>query len=309
MIQKSASKAIKFNQANILVVFFLSLFLSSVFQVDTWAQPDLLDALNEDLEEPSFPVSATFKDTRIVNGQSNETPAGGVLHFVIAHRFGKINEGAYALWGLDNATMRMAFDYGVTDRLALGLARNTFGKTYEANLKMRLLRQTTGGRSFPFSATWYSVMMCDGLKWENPDRENFFSSRLSYVHQLVLTRKMNEDLSLALTPTYLHYNLVATPADAHDRFALGIGGRYKLTQRFSLNGECFFQLDRPEGYHNGLSLGMDIETGGHVFQLHVTNARAMFERGFIFETPGSWGAGDLYFGFNLSRVFTVRSRD
>ncbi|MEY5043359.1 MAG: hypothetical protein RJA19_586 [Bacteroidota bacterium] len=309
MIIAFNSRPTKTNQAYPLVVFFLSLFCSTFFSHHVTAQPDLLDALNEDLEEPSFPVAATFKDTRIVNGQSNETPAGGVLHFVIAHRFGKINEGAYALWGLDNATMRMAFDYGVTDRLAVGVARNTLGKTYEANFKWRMLRQTTGGRSFPFSATWYSVMMCDGLRWENPDRQNYFSSRLSYVHQLVLTRKVNDDLSLALTPSFLHTNLVATSADAHDRWALGVGGRYKLTQRFSLNGEYFYSLDRPDAYHNGLSLGVDIETGGHVFQLHVTNARAMFERGFIFETPGSWTAGDLYFGFNLSRVFTVRSRD
>lgn len=295
-------------QAYRLVVFFLSLTFAPILHNGLLGQPDLLEMLNEGMDEPAFPVTATFKDTRIVNGQSNETPAGGVLHFVIAHRFGRINEGAYALWGLDNATMRMAFDYGITDRFSLGVARNTLGKTYEGSLKAKLIRQKTGSQSFPIGVTWYSVALCDGLRWDNPNRENFFSSRLSYVHQLVLTRKWNESLSLALTPSYLHRNLVATQQDAHDRWAVGMGGRYKISSRFSLNAEYFAQIPRPTAFSNGLSLGVDIETGGHVFQLHVTNARAMFERGFIFETPGSWRNGDLYFGFNLSRVFTVRTR-
>jgi len=300
--------SVKTIQAYRLVVFFLALTIAPTLNMVLLGQPDLLDVLNEGVEEPSLPVTATFKDTRIVNGQSNETPAGGVLHFVIAHRFGRINEGAYALWGLDNATMRMGFDYGITDRFSLGVARSTLGKTYEGSVKARLIRQKSGSKSFPFGVTWYSVAMCDGLRWENPDRENYFSSRLSYVHQLVIARKWNQALSLALTPSYLHRNLVATQQDDHDRWALGMAGRYKVSNRFSVNAEYFAQIRQPAAFSNGLSLGVDIETGGHVFQLHVTNARAMFERGFIFETPGSWRNGDLYFGFNLSRVFTVQTR-
>lgn len=270
------------------------------------AQDDLLGMLGP-VADPNAPVTATFKDTRIINAQSNETPAGGVLHFVIAHRFGQISDGAYALWGLDNASMRMAFDYGMTDRIAVGVARNTFQKTYEANAKLRILEQT---ERVPLSITGYSVAMCNGLRWSDPDRANYFSSRLSYAHQLVFSRKFNSDLSLALIPSVVHKNLVATVDDPHDQYLLGAGGRYKFTQRVSVNAEYFLRLNTAttDLYQNSLSIGVDIETGGHVFQLHVTNSRGMFERAFLTETIDRWVDGDVYFGFNLSRVFTVRDR-
>jgi hypothetical protein len=268
----------------------------------------LLDALNEAVEDPTLPVTATFKDTRIVNVQSNETPAEGVLHFVIAHRFGTLNSGAYELWGLDNAQMRMAFDYGITDRWAVGVARNTYQKTYEANVKARLLRQSTGPNAFPVSVTWYSVAMANGLKAPTDVTPYYFTHRLSYVNQAVIARKMNENLSLALVPSFVHRNYVQTSEEAHDLWLVGVGGRYKLTPRFSINGEYHHYLTQQfeEGFSPSLSLGVDIETGGHVFQLHVTNARGMFERSFLAEPAGSWGDGSVYFGFNLSRVFTVK---
>ena len=269
----------------------------------------LLDALNEGIEEPTVPVSATFKDTRIVNVQSNETPAEGVLHFVIAHRFGTLSSGIYDLWGLDNAQMRMALDYGITDRLAVGMARNTYQKTLEANVKARLLRQSTGPEAIPISVTWYSVAMANGLRVSEEDQPYPVSRRLSYVHQAVLARKMSEKLSLALVPSFVHRNLVEESNDAHDLFLMGVGGRYKLGPRFSLNGEYHHFLTQTFGdaFSPSLSLGVDIETGGHVFQLHITNARGMFERSFLAEPAGSWADGDVYFGFNLSRVFTVKS--
>ena len=269
----------------------------------------LLDALNEGVEEPTVPVSATFKDTRIVNVQSNETPAEGVLHFVIAHRFGTLSSGIYDLWGLDNAQMRMALDYGITDRLAVGMARNTYQKTLEANVKARLLRQSTGPEAIPISVTWYSVAMANGLRVSEEDQPYPVSRRLSYVHQAVLARKMSEKLSLALVPSFVHRNFVEESNDAHDLFLLGVGGRYKLGPRFSVNGEYHHFLTQTFGdaFSPSLSLGVDIETGGHVFQLHITNARGMFERSFLAEPAGSWADGDVYFGFNLSRVFTVKS--
>ena len=269
----------------------------------------LLDALNEGLEEPTLPVAATFKDTRIVNVQSNETPAEGVLHFVIAHRFGTLSAGAYDLWGLDNAQMRMAFDYGITDGVSVGVARSTYQKTYEANLKARLVRQSQGPNAIPLSVTWYSVVMANGLRSLNELEPYAFSHRLSYVHQAIVARKWNDNLSLALVPSFVHRNFVETSQEAHDLWLLGLGGRYKLTSRLSVNAEYHHFLTESflDGASPSLSLGVDIETGGHVFQLHVTNAQGMFERSFLAEPGGSWGTGDVYFGFNLSRVFTVKS--
>ena len=279
-----------------------------VLIASTFQQPVQSQSLLDGIEVAPLvitPVSATFKDTRIINAQSNETPGKNVLHFVIAHRFGQIKEGAYELWGLDNASMRMAFDYGITDRLAVGIARSTFQKTYEANIKWRALRQNSDN-SMPVSITIYSVAMANGLKWSDPTRENYFSSRLSYVNQTVIAKKWGSKLSLALIPSFIHRNLVESLSDAHDQWTLGAGGRYKVTSRASINAEYHHALaGLPTDHVNSLSLGMDIETGGHVFQLHVTNAQGMFERAFLTETGGRWRDGALYFGFNLSRVFDL----
>ena len=262
----------------------------------------LLDELST--EPAAHEVTATFKDTRVINMQSNETPGAGVLHLVIAHRFGRINEGLYSLWGLDNASMRMAFDYGLTDRWSIGLGRSTFQKTVEASVKGKLLIQKSDN-SMPLSLTYYGVTMANGMRWDDPERDNLFSSRLSFVHQLILTSKLTERTSVALVPSLTHRNLVSFTSQSHDQITIGIGGRHKLTHRMSVNTEYHLPIQGlNDGTTNSLSLGVDIETGGHVFQLHITNSQGMFERAFLTETTGRWLDGDLFFGFNLSRVFS-----
>ena len=267
----------------------------------------LLDEFGKESNEITNYTYATFKDTKILNLQSNETPSEGVLHFVIAHRFGELGDGIYELWGLDNAMMRMAFDYGVSDRLAISVARSTFEKTVEASAKYKLLRQSTGFVEMPLSITLYTVAMANGMRWNESDFNLDFAHRLSYAHQVIFTRKFNKDLSLAVVPTVVHRNLVATSEDIHDQFIIGFGGRYKLNHRLSINGEYNLRLNahKDDHTHDGLSLGFDIETGGHVFQLHVTNSAGMFERSFLTENVGSWANGDIYFGFNMSRVFDL----
>ena len=281
-----------------LIIF--ALFCSPLVK----AQDDLFSLL--EVEDTPQDVTATFKGTRIINGQSVELPAKGNLQFLIEHRFGTINSGAYELWGLDQAQMRMSFDYGLTNNTAIGLARNSFQKTFEASIKSRLVRQKINGGS-PISITSYNAVFANSIRWANPERANLFSSRLSYAHQIMIARKFNSSLSLQLTPSLIHRNLVDKKDVNNDYVALGIGGRYKLTKRVSLNAEYFYQFKRlNELFENSLSIGFDIETGGHVFQLHVTNSQGMFERAFIGETTGKWSAGDLYFGFNISRVFGLK---
>ena len=278
---------------------YLAVFIALFLTKSPINAQDLLDGLSDD-QEQVYQVAATFKDTRIVNLQSNETPGKGVLHFVIAHRFGRLSDGAYELWGLDNASMRMGLTYGISDRISVGVARSTFQKTFEASFKARIIHQTNGAKSTPISLTWYSGIMCNGTR-----ELNQFSSRLSYVHQGIITRKISRNLSLAIVPSLIHRNLVSTSSDIHDQYVIGIGGRYKLSSRVSINGEYNYRLNKSidDIYENGLSIGFDIETGGHVFQLHLTNSRGMFERSFLSETSGTWLAGDIYFGFNISRVF------
>jgi hypothetical protein len=208
---------------------------------------------------------------------------------------------------LDNATMRMGGDYGITDYLMVGIGRSTYQKTYDAFFKLKILRQSKGKKNMPVTLSYVPTIALKTLKFDDPNKKNYFSSRLFYTHQLIVGRKFSESTSLQLMPTYIHRNLVQLTADPNDLLAIGIGGRQKLSKRVSLNVEYYYQLP---GYKltnstNSLSLGFDIETGGHVFQLHFTNSQGMSERTFISETTGDWGKGDIYFGFNISRVFTI----
>ncbi len=288
-------------------------------QLATRAQPGdslLVKTDEEDLlsllvgEEEQTYTTATFKTTRIINMHSVENAAAGVMDFRISHRFGFINSGAYDLFGLDQALMRIGFEYGVTDRLMVGFGRSNVNKAYDSFLKYKILRQGSGKRNIPVSVSYFASAVCNTVKWSDPNRDNYFSSRMQYTHQLLIARKFNNDLSLQLTPTLVHKNLVPTVQDKNDILAMGFGGRYKLTQRFSVNGEYIYVLPYQitSTFYNSLSLGVDIETGGHVFQLHLTNSTSMLEPGFITESVGQWKKGGIHFGFNVSRVFTVKDK-
>ena len=256
-------------------------------------------------------TTATFKSTRLIDGHTVENVGKGVLDFRISHRFGKVNGGGYDLFGLDNATMRMSFDYGITNRFMVGIGRSTFEKTYDAFFKVKLLRQSTGAKRMPLTVSYVPTVALKTLKSLDTSRKNYFSSRLFFTHQLIIARKFSEKTSLQLMPTYSHRNLVTLASEPNDLIAIGIGGRQKITRRVSLNAEYYYQLPdfKLEGTTNALSVGVDIETGGHVFQLHFTNSQGMSERTFITETRGKWGKGDIYFGFNISRVFTIGKRE
>jgi len=284
-------------------LFGLILLSSSLF-----AQDDLLKMLEEEAaSEPTTEyATATFKSTRIINSQSVENLSEGTLDFRILHRFGYVNTGIYELFGLDRASMRMSFDYGIKDWLTVGVGRSTFEKQYDGFIKAKILRQSKGKRNMPITLNYIAGTMIKSLKWTDPERENYFSSRLYYLHQITIGRKFNQNFSLQIMPTLLHHNLVANVGDPNDLFSVGVGGRIKLNKRVSLNVEYFYQINKLPGTVNPLSIGFDIETGGHVFQLHFTNAIGMTERSFITENKGRWDKGDIMFGFNLSRSFTLK---
>ncbi len=252
-------------------------------------------------------IVQTFKDTRIVNGHSVENNFKGEMKFIISHRFGTINGGAYELFGLDQASMRMGLDYGISDKLNIGIGRSTFEKTLDGFAKYRLLRQTENN-STPLSVTLLSTIAVNGLRWADPDRENFFSSRLFYTHQILLARKFSHRFSLQIMPTVVHRNLVPNEDVPHDVYSLGGAFRFQLTKQIALQAESYL-LDQNalgEGFYAPISIGFDVETKGHVFQFHFSNSRGMIEKFFITETKGSWGNGDIHFGFNITRDFRIR---
>ena len=278
----------------VCVIFFLLPLFSN-------GQDDLFDLLDGNDELPY--VSYLFKGTKVVNSQSVELPAPGVLQFNIQHRFGPLSSGFYNLYGLDFSQVRLSFDYGIEDWLATSIGRSSSLKIIDANAKIRLTRQVQEG--FPFTIVLNSAAYLKQWQYGQKETEDFvFTNQLAYTNQILVARKINRNLTLQLSPTMLHYNLVEINNESNDKFSLAIGGRQKLSQRISLNAEYFYQLNDKRN-PNVLSLGFDIETGGHVFQLHLSNSPAMIDSEFITQTTGEWLKGDIYFGFNISRVFTL----
>lgn len=287
---------------------FCCLCITTISKAQQGDTTDLIAKMEkETAQNKTNYTTATFKTTRLVNGHSVENVGKGVLDVKISHRFGTLNNGAYQLFGLDNATMRMGFDYGINNRLMIGIGRSTYQKTFDAFFKVKLLGQSSGKHNIPVSISYVPTIALRTLDWEDPIRKNYFSNRLSYTHQLIIARKFSEATSLQLIPTYIHRNLAELATDPNDLLAIGIGGRQKLSKRISFNVEYYYQITgyKIAGTSNALSVGFDIETGGHVFQLHFTNSMGMTEKNFISDTKGKWQNGDILFGFNISRVFTI----
>lgn len=297
---------IHLKKISLLVIASICLAEFSTAQIDS---TDLMSQLEKDAAKDGINyTAATFKTTRLIEGHTVENLGKGVMDVKISHRFGTLNNGSYELFGLDNATMRMGLDFGITKNLMIGFGRSTFEKTFDGFIKIKLLQQSTGKRNMPVTISYVPTIAIRSLKWEDPTRKNYFSSRVSYTHQLLIARKFSEGTSLQIMPTLVHRNLAIATSDPNDLFAIGIGGRQKLTKRISLNAEYYYQVKKIDGTSNALSVGFDIETGGHVFQLHFTNSRAMTEKNFISETTGKWEKGDILFGFNISRVFNIGKR-
>ena len=282
-----------------------------LFSFSLSAQDDLMNLLNQNTAPAINYTTATFKSTRIMNGHSIERMPPGQLDFRISHRFGLLNSGAYNLFGLDQANIHFSLEYGIFNWLMVGIGRGTYEKTFDGFTKFSILRQSTGAVEMPVSVSAFTSAALNSLKWSDPTLKNYFSSRLSYTAQILVARKFSQSFSFQLTPTFVHRNLVGTELDPNDLYAFGAGGRMKLSKRISLNAEYYYVVNANNKYmsqpvYNPLSVGVDIETGGHVFQIMLTNSLAMIEKGFIGETTGQWKHGDIHLGFNISRVFTLK---
>lgn len=273
----------------------ICLFLATM----AYSQEDLLKDLDSTQVEDSY-AAATFKALQVVTLQTTKMAAKKEFYFVVSHRFGTVKDGFDSFFGLDNATTKLGGIYGVTDWLSVSLSRHTLNKMYETGLKYRMARQSA---NFPVDIVGYSVADINTFleKDQYPGLE--FKHRTTYVQQLLVSRKINERLSLELVPSFIHKNLYNPTIENDNQFSFGGGGRYKITKRLSVNLEYMHNFDTPVFYENPLSVGLDIETGGHVFQLIFTNSQSMSESGYLTNASGNWGKGDFFFGFNLYRVF------
>lgn len=251
-----------------------------------------------------------FHGRRIINGHSLEMQREGELEMYIGHRFGALNGGAYEFFGLDQADMRLAFDYGVKDWLAVGVGRSSYKKTFDSFLKLRIFRQSSGKRNMPFSMTALSTMTYESLNpLDGPALR--YHDRMAYTHQLLIGRKFSDDLSIQLMPTFTHINLVENRNTPNDIYTIGAAIRYRISLNVAITAEYYYTLPMTplgDNRYNSLAIGFDIDTGSHVFQLHLTNSSAMFERAFITETTNSFSNIGIHLGFNMNRVFKIKGR-
>jgi hypothetical protein len=265
----------------------------------SFAQNDLLSEIDTTLSKQT--VTSAFKALKIVNLESTKLAAKGDLYFIVAHRFGSVKDGFEGFYGLDNANTQIKFLYGLKDWLTISGARNELA--YDFSVKYRLMEQVEDG--FPVAIVGFNSLAINNTLKESLYPNMSFENRLIYVTQLLVSRKISDRLSLELAPTYFHENFVADDLQDNSQYAIGIGGRYKITNRWSINADYAAHLNRASGsiYKNPLSIGVDLETGGHVFQMHFTSSQGIHEAGYLGQSTGDWTKGNVFFGFNLARVF------
>ncbi|GAA4966578.1 DUF5777 family beta-barrel protein [Algibacter aquimarinus] len=278
-------------------LYLLIFLIPTIF----FAQDDLLSEIDNETETDF--KTAAFKGLKIVNFESTKMVSKKELYFVVSHRFGSVETGFKDFFGLDQAVTRLNLIYGISDGINIGFSRSSFRKIYESSLKMRLLREKKGG--FPFTVVSSSNILINTSLDEEILPLLKFKNRLGYTTQLLISKKVNTNFSFQLMPTFFHDNYVDVDEQDNSQYVIGFGGRHKLTKRWSVNFDYGLHLNRAETspFNNPLSIGFDLETGGHVFQLHFTNAQPMNTNGFLGQGTGDWGDGDIFFGFNLSRVF------
>ena len=279
-------------------------FFSAAQQVDLFKMQDSASAAED--KSITERTLNTFYSTRLVTTQTVEITGKGSMDFRINHRFAPLNQGFYNLFGLDFVSARIGFDFGLSDNLMVGIGRTGTNKEGDAFLKYRVLRQQTGKKNVPVTISLLGTMAYRGIRYSDPTLNVKTKDRIYYTAQLMVARKFNEHTSLQVSPTYTRYNRkLFLTGGAQDLFSIGFLARQKVSRKVSINAEYFVQTQRFDGTYNPLSIGVDIQTGGHVFQLHFTNSIGMNEHTFIHETFGSWGKGDIRWGFNISRIFNI----
>lgn len=268
-----------------------------------FAQDDLLKELESSDTKKNNPVISTFSGTRVVNGHSVETRSKNILELIVTHRFGTLNSGAYEAFGLDNSAVRIGLEYGITDRLNVGIGRSSFDKTFDYFGKYKILRQS---HTMPVTLTLFASAAYLGLK--NPQlNELSTTDKMAYTTQVLLARKLSDRVSLQVSPSYLYRATVDQDAAVNNLMSLGMGGRFKVTKSMAVVLEYYLRMNEKSNspYNDAIGVNIEFETGGHVFQLVFTNTLGMVERQFMAESAGDFFDGDIHFGFNITRAFQL----
>jgi hypothetical protein len=269
------------------------------------AQDDLLNQLDSVKSNEKQIETAAFKGLQICNMQSTKLAAKGEWYMVVSHRFGDLTHGFDNFFGLDNALTKIGGIYGVTNWLTLGASRQTYHKTYELTAKYKFANQVTSG--FPVTIVGYNTMDVNSELKKAASPALKFNNRLAFSSQLIISRKFSDSFSFEVAPIYVHKNLYEAGLEQKNQYFIGTGARCKLSKRMSVNLEYAARVATPEDfispYQNPLSLGFDIDTGGHIFQLVFSNSQPMNDVAVFSNTTGNWNGGSIYFGFNMYRVF------
>ncbi|NMH29409.1 DUF5777 family beta-barrel protein [Flavobacterium silvaticum] len=279
------------------------LLILLLFNFAAFAQEDLLQQLDTVKPAEKQVEIAAFKALQIGNMQSTKLTAKGEWYVIISHRFGDLTQGFDNFFGLDDANTKLGAIYGITDWLSVAATRHTAGKVYELAVKYRFASQKIDG--FPVTIVGYNTMDINS-ELDTDVYPNLKSSqRFAYSTQLLISRKVSEKLSFEVAPMFIYKNLYDPTIENQKQFVIGTGGRWKVAKRISINLEYGWQIDNPycSITHNPLTAGIDIETGGHVFQLVFSNTQLMNDVG-VFANPASkLDGGGIFFGFNMYRVF------
>ncbi len=266
------------------------------------------DAGNNASKDVNY-VADTFYSTRVVNGQSTEGITQNRLDFRIEHRFDLIKTGFPEFFGLDHAYTLFGLEYGIKDWIMVGINRTSSTQAISGFSKISILRQSTGSINMPLSVSFFIGSSYAGLPIDNSGVLGDFFSQLSYTSQLLISKKFNDKFSAQLSPVWIHRNKVVSLTNNNDIIALGISANYKFTPTLSISGE-YYPVLNPSVYYtnqnsNSLSFSVDIQTGGHLFQIVLSNSTDMIEKNFIGETTGKWLNGDIHLGFNILRKFDL----
>lgn len=282
---------------------FLCPLLVIIFSGNINAQEDLLKEIDSSKVVQNN-VTAEYKALKIANLPSTKMATKKELYLLVSHRFGDLSKGVNNFFGFDSAITNIAFAYGATDWLTLEASRSTYQKTYDVAAKYKIASQKSSG--MPVNIVGYNNLTINSaLDPEIYTNFKDFDQRLTFTNEVLISRKFSEKLTLQLIPIYVHQNYRNKLTEVNDQFAVGVGGRFKISKRLSLNAEYVKRMVLPtsDQYKDPLSLGLDIETGGHVFQLLFSNSQTMNAGTYVNNANGNWAKGNIFFGFNMYRSF------